>query len=128
MSIRAAVLAILDARGSLPAEVADRLSTRNRATFYRVLSGGTMDPRVSTLLEMCNALAIGPSDLLQLAGLYGSETRQLRLIDVELRQAFSEIQQLDEDGKRECVTLLRGVIGLHAQQVRRGVSRQRANA
>jgi transcriptional regulator with XRE-family HTH domain len=128
MSIGAAVLEILDARGLLPAEIADRMSTRDGSTFYRVLSGETSDPRISTLLQICNALMVGPADLLELAGLYGSGTRQPRLIDVELRQAFAEIQQLDEDGKRECMTLLRGVIGLRAQRTRRRASRQRTDA
>jgi len=124
-------MAILEARGLRPAEIADRLSTKNRATFYRVRSGETNDPRTGTLVEICNALAIGPSELLQLAGLYGSETSRLRLIDLELRQAFAEAHQLDEDGKRECIILLRGVIGLRAQRkdarLRRRTSRQDAD-
>jgi hypothetical protein len=123
MSIGTAILAILDARGVPPAVVADRISTRDGSTFYRVLSGETSDPRISTLLQICDALMIGPTDLLELAGLYGGGTRQLRLIDVELRQAFNETQQLDEDGKRECLTLLRGVIGLHARRARRRTPR-----
>jgi transcriptional regulator with XRE-family HTH domain len=132
MSIRAAILAILDARGLRPAEVADRMSTRNRATLYRVLSGDTADPRIGTILELCHALNTGVSELLELAGLYGSGARQLRLIDVELRQAFAEIHQLDEDSKRQCLALLRGVIGWDAQRrrtdapSRRGVARRRA--
>ena len=123
MSIGTAVLAILDARGLLPAEIADRMSTRNRATLYRLLKGETTDPLVSTLLELCNALATSPSDLLELAGLYGSGTRRLTLIDVEMRQAFDEMQQLDEDGKRECLTLIRGVMGSRTQRARHRVPR-----
>jgi transcriptional regulator with XRE-family HTH domain len=100
-----------------PAEVADRLGgKRNRATFYRLLSGETNDPRVSTLLEICSALTTSPSELLQLAGLLQYQERSLKLIDVELRQAFGEMQQLDEDDKRLCLALLRGVIDLRAQR------------
>src|SRR5204862_1987701 len=70
MSIGKAVRDLIEARGLRPAEVADRLGgKRNRATFYRLLSGETNDPRVSTLLEICGALTTSPSELLQLAGL-----------------------------------------------------------
>ena len=52
MAIGTAVRDLIEARGLRPAEVADRLGgKRNRATFYRLLSGETNDPRVSTLLE-----------------------------------------------------------------------------
>src|SRR5690349_4390566 len=102
MSIKAAILEILNVRGALPSETAERMDTRNRATFYRVLSGATMDPRISTLVELCTVLAIGPTDLLILAGLYQGERARPSLVDVELRRAFSEIQQLDEDARQQC--------------------------
>ena len=117
MAIGTAVRDLIEARGLRPAEVADRLGgKRNRATFYRLLSGETNDPRVSTLLEICTSLTTSPSELLQLAGLLQYQERSLKLIDVELRQAFGELQQLDEDDKRLCLALLRGVIDLRAQR------------
>ena len=117
MAIGTAVRDLIEARGLRPAEVADRLGgKRNRATFYRLLSGETNDPRVSTLLEICSALTTSPCELLQLAGLLQYQERSLKLIDVELRQAFGEMQQLDEDDKRLCLALLRGVIDLRAQR------------
>ena len=126
MAIGTAVRDLIEARGLRPAEVADRLGgKRNRATFYRLLSGETNDPRVSTLLEICHALTTSPSELLQLAGLLQYQERSLKLIDVELRQAFGEMQQLDEDDKRLCLALLRGVIDLRAQ---RGEARPRRRA
>ena len=133
MSIGAAVRDVIEARGRRPAEVADRLDgTRNRATFYRVLNGETSDPRVSTLIEISSALTTSPSELLQLAGLYQPQGRPLKLIDVELRQAFGEIQQLAEDDRRVCLALLRSVIELRAQRTdarpRRRASRQRADS
>lgn len=117
MAIGKAVRDLIEARGLRPAEVADRLGgKRNRATFYRLLSGETNDPRVSTLLEICGALTTSPSELLQLAGLLQYQERSLKLIDVELRQAFGEMQQLDEEDKRLCLALLRSVIDLRAQR------------
>ena len=117
MSIGKAVRDLIEARGLRPAEVADRLGgKRNRATFYRLLSGETNDPRVSTLLEICSSLTTSPSELLQLAGLLQYQERSLKLIDVELRQAFGEMQQLDDEDKRLCLALLRSVIDLRVQR------------
>ncbi len=126
MAIGKAVRDLIEARGLRPAEVADRLGgKRNRATFYRLLSGETSDPRVSTLLEICDSLTTSPSELLQLAGMLQFQERSLELIDVELRQAFGELQTLNEDDKRVCLAMLRAVIDLRAQ---RNESRQRRRA
>lgn len=126
MAIGKAVRDLIEARGLRPAEVADRLGgKRNRATFYRLLSGETSDPRVSTLLEICNSLTTSPSELLQLAGMLHYQERSLELIDVELRQAFGELQTLNDDDKRVCLAMLRSVIDLRAQ---RNESRQRRRA
>ena len=117
MSIGKAVRDLIEARGLRPAEVADRLGgKRNRATFYRLLSGETTDPRVSTLLEICNSLTTSPSELLQLAGLLHYQERSLELIDVELRQAFGEMQALSEDDKRLCLVVVRSVVDLRAKR------------
>ncbi|MFN8521827.1 MAG: helix-turn-helix transcriptional regulator [Chloroflexota bacterium] len=117
MSIGKAVRDLIEARGLRPAEVADRLGgKRNRATFYRLLSGETSDPRVSTLLEICGSLTTSPSELLQLAGLLTYQERSLDLIDVELRQAFGELQGLTDDDKRLCLQMLRSVIDLRANR------------
>ena len=127
MSIGKAVRDLIEARGLRPAEVADRLGgKRNRATFYRLLSGETTDPRVSTLLEICNSLTTTPSELLQLAGMLPFQERSLELIDVELRQAFGELQKLEDDDKRIGLAVLRSVIDLRAK--RNGArSRRRAS-
>ena len=117
MSIAEAVRELIEARDLRPAEVADRLDGKtNRATFYRVPSGTTYDPRVSTLLEICNGLTTSPSELLQLAGLLQYQERSLKLIDVDMRQALGEMQQLDEEDRRICLALLRRVIDLRAQR------------
>lgn len=127
MSIGKAVRDLIEARGLRPAEVADRLGgKRNRATFYRLLSGETSDPRVSTLLEICHSLTTTPSELLQLAGLLQYQERSLELIDVELRQAFGELQSLNEDDKRVSLAVLRGVIDLRAHR-NEARSRRRAS-
>jgi transcriptional regulator with XRE-family HTH domain len=118
MSIGGAARDVIGARGLRPADVADRLGgVRNRATFYRILSDETKDPRTGTLLELCSALAITPDELLQLAELYRGEGRQLKLIDVQLRQAIDETELLDDDDKRLCLALLRAVIDVRAPSI-----------
>jgi transcriptional regulator with XRE-family HTH domain len=125
MSIGKAVRELIEARGLRPAEVADRLGgKRNRATFYRLLSGETTDPRVSTLLEICYSLTTSPSELLQLAGMLKYQERSLDLLDVELRQAFGELQGLTDDDKRLCLAVLRGIIDLRAKRSRTGGRRR----
>ncbi len=116
MSIGKAVRDLIEARGRRPAEVADRLgATRNRVTFYRLLSGETGDPRISTLLAVCDALATTPGELLQLAGLLTDRGRPVEVIDVALRQAFGEVQKLNEDDRWLCLSMLRSVVSLRAK-------------
>ena len=117
MSISKAIRDLIEARGLRPVEVADRLEgKRNRATFYRLLSGDTNHPRASTLVGVCNALAISPNELLQFAGRLPYRERSLKLIDVELRRVFGEVQHLDEDDRRICLAALRSLIDLRAQR------------
>ena len=111
MSLSDAVRGVLDARGLRVAEVAARFGEqRTRVTFYRVLSGATANPRVSTLLELCKVLTISPSELLHAAGLLRRRERSLKPIDLELRRTYAELQGLSDDDKRLCLAILRGVL------------------
>ena len=111
MSLSEAVRGVIDARGLRVAEVAARFGEgRHRVSFYRVLSGTTANPGVSTLLELCKVLAISPSELLHAAGLLGRRERSLEPIDLELRQAYADLQGLSDDDKRLCLAVLRGVL------------------
>jgi DNA-binding Xre family transcriptional regulator len=111
LPIREAVRDLIRARGLRPAGAAARLGgKRNRATLYRLLSGDTADPRISTLLAICTVLATGPNDVLQRAGLVPYRERSRDPIDVELRRAFGELRGLSEDDRRLCLAMLRVVI------------------
>ena len=117
MSLSEALRGLLEARGLRPPEVADRVSgTRNRATVYRALSGDTNDPRLSTLVELCNVLRASPSELLRLAGLFDDEAGTVTLVDVALRQAFGELQELNDEDQRLCLAMLRGLIEMRTEQ------------
>ena len=122
MSLSDAVRGVIDARGLRVAEVAARVSgTRNRTTFYRMLSGDTPDPYLSTVVELCNVLGTTPGELLRLAGQLDDTERAATLVGAMLRQAFGELQELNDDDRRRCLAMLRGLIEMRAeQQGRRG--------
>ena len=102
---------MIDARGLRVAEVAAHFSeNRRRVTFYRVLSGTTANPRVSTLVELCTVLRVSPSELLHAAGLIHRRERSLEPIDLELRRAYADLQGLSDEDKRLCLAMLRGVL------------------
>ncbi len=111
VSLSKALRGVIDARGLRVAEVAGRFSgNRRRVTFYRVLSGATANPRVSTLVELCKVLTIGPGELLHAAGLIHRRERSLEPVDLELRRAYADLQGLSDDDKRLCLVVLRGVL------------------
>ncbi len=76
MSLSEAIKQTMNARDLSTAEVARRLGEGcDRATFYRLLSGATTEPRLGTLVGLCEVLEISPTELLQLAGLWPQRDR-----------------------------------------------------
>jgi len=121
MSLGDAVRVWMVARGLRPSDVADQIGgLRGHTTLYRILSGKTPDPRVSTLVTLCTVLRVSPDELLRQAGLLQDEAPIATSIDIELRQALRELRGLNEVDKRCCLTMLRSVIGL--RPVRHGGS------
>ncbi len=117
MSLSDALRGLLDARGLRPPEVATRISgARNRATFYRMLNGDTPDPYLSTVVELCNVLGTTPGELLRLAGQLDDTERAATLVGAMLRQAFGELQELNDDDRRRCLAMLRGLIEMRTEQ------------
>lgn len=103
-SLGGAILAVMSSREMSATNVADRMeSGRNRATLYRILSGATQDPKVSTFIDICRALEVSPIDVLQLANLVPHTARDTDLLDVRMRQIFSRVQAMPEDLKRLAV-------------------------
>jgi transcriptional regulator with XRE-family HTH domain len=122
MSTGKAIRDLIEARGLRQADVA---RGPNRVTLYRVLSGETPDPHVSTLIRVCDALGTGPGELLELAGLTPRRERSAAPLDAELRRMFDELQGLGEDDKRLCLAMLRRVIEIRARR-HEGRPRRRA--
>jgi transcriptional regulator with XRE-family HTH domain len=58
---------VLRERGMVTRELTHRLGERHFATGYRLLGGKTTDPWISTVLAVCQALAIDPDELLQVS-------------------------------------------------------------
>ena len=117
MSLSEALQELLDARGWRPAELITRVSgTRNRATFYRLLAGETPEPRLTSLVKLCNVLAVSPSELLRLAGMLEDQRHPPALVQVELRQAFGELQDLNDEDRQLCLALMHALIETRAEQ------------
>ena len=117
MSLSEALRGVIDARGLRVAEVVARVSgARNGATFYRMLNGDTPDPYLSTVVELCNVLGTTPGELLRLAGQLDDTERAATLVGAMLRQAFGELQELNDDDRRRCLAMLRGLIEMRADQ------------
>lgn len=100
-SLSAAILAVMRTREMSATDIAERMeSGRNRATLYRILSGATQDPKVSTFVDICRALDVSPIEVLQLAELVPHTPRDTDLLEIRLRQIFRRIQALPESLKR----------------------------
>jgi DNA-binding Xre family transcriptional regulator len=111
MSLAEAIAGLAAARGLKPAEVAESIAgIRNRATFYRVLSGDTEDPRLSTLVALCNALDVTPGELLKVAGLPDAAAVESAARDVTLRHAMRDVQDLAAGDGQLVLALVRSVV------------------
>ncbi len=107
MSLADAIKKTMNARELPTAEVARRLGEGyDRATFYRLLNGATTEPRLGTLVGLCEVLDISPTELLQLAGLWPHRDRLADALDLRLRGAFSRLQALPNDEKRRAARIV----------------------
>lgn len=119
VSLGEAISQISEARGLTSRDWGTKVGQDwDRAKFYRcyrLVTGLTTDPRISSVVAICESLGITVTELFQLAGLLPNVERSTTLVDVELRQMFRVIQELDDADKRLCVALLRTLV-----DVRRG--------
>ena len=111
MSLSEAIKQTMNARGLPTAEVARRLGEGyDRATFYRLLSGATTEPRLGTLVGLCQVLEVSPTELLQLAGLWPYRERPVDALDLKLRDAFAQLQLLPGEDKRRAVNVVTCIV------------------
>ncbi len=109
-SLSNAILSVMTARGMSATDIAEKMeSGRNRATLYRILSGATQDPKISTFVDICHALDVSPIEVLQLAHIVEHTPRDTDLLDIRLRQIFRRIQELPERFKRLAVAQLSSI-------------------
>ena len=104
-SLSGAILSVMDTRQMSATAIAERMeSGRNRATLYRILSGATQDPKVSTFVDICRALDVSPIEVLQLANIVPHTPRDTDLLEIRLRQIFRRVQGLPDNLKRLAVS------------------------
>jgi DNA-binding Xre family transcriptional regulator len=126
VSLAEAIAALLAARGMRGREFADSIAdTHAYMTAYRLLSGQTRDPQITTVLDVCEVLRISPNELLQLAGLLESPAGTTSPLDMPLRQIFSEVQALGEDDRRLLLSVIRGIVADRRRQARPSARRHR---
>ena len=131
-TLSGAILAVMRTRKLSATQVASRMqSGRNRATLYRILSGATQDPKVSTFVDICQALDVSPIEVLQLAALVPHTPRDSDLLDIRMRQIFRRVQSLPEALKRLAVAQLGSLtdaLSDHERQVERAAGHEPAEA
>lgn len=110
VSLAEAISQILAARGLRHEEMARRLGdNRYRGPFYRLMTGRTTDPRLGTFIDVCLALEVTPTELVQLAGLWPHKDREPDALDSTLRAAFARLQALPTEDKRSAIRLVSGI-------------------
>ncbi len=120
MSLVKAIKEIMNTRGLQTAEVARRLAgdkDYDRATFYRLLSGATTEPRLGTFIGLCAALEVSPTEILQLAELWPYRERPSDAIDLRLRTAFAQLQDLPSAEKRRAARIVAGIAETYRDDV-----------
>lgn len=121
-ALSGAILAIMRTRKMTATQVASQMvSGRNRATLYRILSGSTQDPKVSTFVDICQALDVSPIEVLQLARMVPHQPREGDLLDIRMRQIFRRVQNLPDAIKKLAVAQISAVTDLlweHSQEAR----------
>jgi DNA-binding Xre family transcriptional regulator len=107
VALAEAIKEIMDARGWRPADVARRLGGEyDRTTFYSMLKGATTQPRLGTLVVLCRALEVSPTQLLQRAELWPYRERSVDTLDLQLRTAFAQLRVLPFDDKQRVVAIV----------------------
>ncbi len=91
---------VLQDRGMANRAFITGLGERHFGTGYRLLAGRTVDPWISTVLEVCQALAIDPDELLLV-----SRTP----LDPELEALLDQVRRLDEEDRWMLIDVLRSI-------------------
>ena len=95
------VLRAMEAKGLRTRDLVMLLPQRNWMTWYRVASGSTTDPKVSTVLALCGALDVDPDALL------GTSPTPL---PPDLQELLDAARGMSEDDQWLVVDVLRAVM------------------
>jgi DNA-binding Xre family transcriptional regulator len=100
LQLRGRIGQVLHERGMTNRDLIAGLGERHVGTGYRLLSGMTRDPRVSTVLEVCQALAVDPDELLHVSR---------APLDSELEMLLAQVRRLDEEDGWLLIDVLRAI-------------------
>jgi DNA-binding Xre family transcriptional regulator len=110
MPLHQAIRSVMRERGLKMPDLLEGMPRRDRSTVYRLLNGDTQDAKLSTLLDLCEALGVTPNDLLGLAGLWTDAGRSADVLDVRLRRVFAIVQALATPYKLVAVTQIERLV------------------
>lgn len=111
MALSEAMTTVMQAKRITRAELMDRLpDPTSRWAVYRVLSGQSRDPRLSTIVSICHALSVEPNRLMQLSGYYDGLDRGDLLITSKLHALLSAAESLDATSKDLAVSQIEAII------------------
>jgi transcriptional regulator with XRE-family HTH domain len=91
---------VLQERGMANRALITGLGERHFGTGYRLLAGRTVDPWISTVLEVCQALAVDPDELLHVSR---------APLDPELEILLDQVRRLDEEDRWMLIDVLRSI-------------------
>jgi DNA-binding Xre family transcriptional regulator len=113
MSLAVAIQEVLKIRGMTRRELLARLPRQSsRWAVYRILASKSADARLSTILMICAALEVSPTELFQLAGFVPRVERSTALLDVRLRKSFAGVQGLSQETKDLAIQEIEAVVAV----------------
>jgi transcriptional regulator with XRE-family HTH domain len=101
----------------------------DRSSIYRVMSGASADPLVSTLAAICRALDVRPQEVFERAGLWSAEQGKGASRHAELRAVLAAVACLPDSERVRVVQVVRAMVeAAHAQREHPQRERERSMA
>jgi len=121
VSLADGVERLMLARGLTRRQVMKRLpDPTTRWAVYRLLLKRSVDPRLSTILAICTALGVSPTELAQAAGLHQREERSELASRLRLRAAFRQLLEMEPDLAEVAVELIEATVRSLQRHAQRG--------
>ena len=113
LSLAEGITQVLKSRGMVRRQLIERLPDQaTRWAVYRLLSGRSFDPHFTTVLAICQALEVSPTELAQFSGMLEHAERGQLAHTLRLRAAVQRALGLDDEARELGTQLIEEVIGV----------------